>query len=89
MAVSIIRVPTKQPATEKKSRGHTKAAVPTISLDLPGRLRIAHLMSLFAVSHSTLYAGMKAGHYPQPDGRDGKRPFWNTETVRSRLSEKG
>ena len=36
-------------------RGHTKAQAPVISLSEPGRLRVAHVMALFAISHSTLY----------------------------------
>ncbi|MBI3374987.1 MAG: hypothetical protein HY017_24965 [Betaproteobacteria bacterium] len=68
-------------ATPKKS-GHTKAQPPTISLDQPGRLRVAHLLSLLSVSHSTLYAGIKTGRYPKPDGMDGKIPYWWTSTIR-------
>jgi len=60
-------------------RGHTKAQAPVISLSEPGRLRVAHLMALFAISHSTLYQGIREGRYPQPDGRDGRFPFWKTE----------
>jgi len=62
--------------------GHTRAKAPIISLDQPGRLRVAHLLSLLSVSHSTLYAGIKSGRYPKPDGIDGKIPFWWTSTVR-------
>jgi len=36
-------------------------------------------------SHSTFYARLKTGEYPQPDGRDGKgkRPYWNTSTIKA------
>lgn len=66
-------------------RGHTRAQAPVISLSEPGRLRVAHVMALFAISHSTLYQGMREGRYPQPDGRDGRFPFWKTETIRKAL----
>lgn len=65
----------------KKSSGHTKAKAPLISLNGPGRLRVAHVMSLLATGHSCLYAGIKSGRYPPPDGHDGKRPFWDTATI--------
>ena len=72
-------------APEKKTSGHTKAKAPIISLREPGRLRVAHVMSLFGVSHSTFYAGVKKGRYPAPDGKDGKLPYWKTQTIRQFL----
>lgn len=69
----------------KKINGHTKPAVPTISLDQPGRLRVANLLSLLGVSHSTFYAGLTTGRYPPEDGRDGRMPYWRTETIRNFL----
>lgn len=71
--------------TKAKKNGHTLAKAPTISLDQPGRLRVAHLMSLLGVGHSTLYAGLRRKRYPQPDGYDGKIPFWRTETIKQFL----
>lgn len=68
-----------------KKSGHTRAVAPTISLDQPGRLRVAHVLALLSISHSTLYAGMRMHRYPRPDGFDGKLPFWNTETIRDFL----
>lgn len=64
-----------------KRSGHTKAKAPTISLDQPGRLRVAHLMALLSISHSAFYARLKMQIVPKPDGRD-PRPYWKTETVR-------
>lgn len=63
-------------------RGHTRAKAPTISLTQPGRLRVSHILALLGVSHSTLYAGLKSGRYPEPDGYDGHMPFWKTGTIR-------
>ena len=65
-----------------KKCGHTKPMAPTISLDQPGRLRVAHLLSVFGVAHSTLYQGIQVKRYPKPDGYDGKMPYWKTETIR-------
>ena len=72
------------PQSENRSSGHTKPQAPLISLDQPGRLGVAHVLSLLGISHSTLYAGLKTFRYPPPDGRDGKMPYWKTETI-SRL----
>lgn len=72
-------------AFTRSTRGHTRAQAPTIDLNQPGRLRVAHVMSLLGISHSTLYAGIKTGRYPKPDGKDGKLPFWNTTTIASFL----
>lgn len=67
-------------------RNHTKArSLENVDLEKPGRLRVGHLMTLFSVSHSTLYKHIKHGQIPTPDGRDGTRPFWLTETVRHAL----
>jgi len=84
MTVKIIRASSSPASTSKmaKSNGHTKAVAPTISLDQPGRLRVSHLMSLLGVGHSTLYEGIKRKRYPAPDGRDGKIPYWNTQTIK-------
>jgi hypothetical protein len=51
-----------------------------VPLDQPGRLRIGHLMHLYGCSHTTLYARIKNGFIPAPDGRD-PRPFWLTATI--------
>jgi len=59
----------------------SRASVPAISLDQPGRLRVAHMLALLAVSHASFYNGLKVGKYPKPDGNDG-RPFWKTLTAK-------
>ena len=70
---------------KKKRSGHTIAKAPTISLDQPGRLRVAHVMALFSLSHSALYSRLHNPdpkfRFPKPDGYD-PRPFWNTEGIR-------
>jgi len=68
--------------------GHSKPlSTAAIDLDQPGRLRAGHLMTLFSVSHSTLYNRIRTGLIPQPDGIDGTRPFWKTATVRQALQQ--
>lgn len=64
---------------------HVKPRTPIIDLNGPGRLRTAHVLALSGLSHSTLYARLKAGVFPQPDGKDGGLNYWNTQTIRQYL----
>lgn len=68
-----------------KRPGHTRPRQPEISLEQTGRLRVSNLLAILNVSHSTLYAGVKSGRYPKPDGRDGSFPYWNTLTIKTYL----
>jgi hypothetical protein len=87
MGVSINGKPiTSATVFKAKRSGHTKAKAPTISLDQPGRLRVAHLMALLSISHSSLYERLRTHVVPKPDGHD-PRPYWKTETVRLLLQE--
>jgi predicted DNA-binding transcriptional regulator AlpA len=72
-------------AQKLKQRGHTQPRPPVIPLDQPGRLRVAHVLAVVGVSHSTWYAGMKNGRYPKQDGKDGRLPYWNTATIKAFL----
>jgi hypothetical protein len=73
----------------KRRESHTRAQpLQFVDLNKPGRLRVGHLLTLFSVSHSTLYKHIQLGHIPAPDGKSGLRPYWNTETVREALSGK-
>jgi predicted DNA-binding transcriptional regulator AlpA len=69
----------------KSQRGHVVARTPIIDIFSAGRLRTGHVLAICSISHSTLYARMKAGTFPAPDGRDGGLNFWNTSTIRSYL----
>lgn len=81
-ATSTSTVETARNADHTRKSGHTRPQAPAISLDQPGRLRVAHVLAILGIGHSTLYAGMRVGRYPKPDGRDGAIPYWNTETIR-------
>lgn len=83
-----IRITHKQHPDQPKKRrsGHTKPQAPLIPLDQPGRLRVAHLQALLGdLSHSAFYQRRKMKQVPPPDGYDGRRPYWNTATVRAFL----
>ncbi|MFO1397413.1 MAG: hypothetical protein U1F48_10150 [Burkholderiales bacterium] len=75
------------PGIRKKKQGHAKPLPTPNGLHDLARLRVGHLMNLLAISHSTLYARLLTGTIPKPDGRDGKRPYWKTSTVRALLGE--
>lgn len=49
-----------------------------------GRLRVGHWLTLLDISAPTLYAWIKRGRVPEPDGRDGAgHPYWLASTVRA------
>jgi hypothetical protein len=68
-----------------KKNGHTKGRMPLIDINQEGRYRVSNLIAILGVSHSTLYAGIKNGRYPEPDGWDGVMPYWKTQTVKKFL----
>lgn len=72
--------------TKRQKSGHTRPRSPEISLEQTGRLRVANMLAILGISHSTFYAGVKSGRYPSPDGRDGSFPYWNTSTIREYLA---
>lgn len=89
--MSIAKRSTTTVSSPKKRSGHTAPKAPEIALDQTGRLRVAHLLALLAISHTQLYRGMKpapgkvATRYPKPDGHDGKFPWWRTSTIKAFL----
>lgn len=66
----------------KKKCGKAKPIPFTGDINQPGRLRIGNLISMLGVSHSGLYTRIKSGAVPPPDGKDGKRPYWLTSTIK-------
>ena len=86
MPIKVVRIPKSTPNKQVRG-GHAKPLKVHLDLSQPGRLRLGHLLTLYSVSCTTLYKGIKAGTYPPPDGRDGVRPYWNTETIRKFLGQ--
>lgn len=72
---------------KKRRNGHTRPKAPVIDIQKPGRLRVAHLLALLGISHSTFYARIRTGLIPGRDGIDGRIPYWNTSTVRKLLED--
>ena len=67
---------------KKPASGHAKPLPFIGDINQPGRLRVGHLQTLLSLSHSGVYARIEKGEVPKPDGKDGKRPYWFTETIR-------
>ena len=94
MAVTINKAPTaEKPATTKNLKGkpgHAKP-LPFNKADLlkPGRLKPGHLMTLFGISHSTLYKRRADGLIPPPDLKEYGRPLWFTSTIAPFFGVKG
>lgn len=80
--------PTVALSKKKPFRHYTpvKPQPPLIDLNQPGRLHVANLLALYGLkSTSRLYEKIGLNQIPQPDGRDGRRPFWKTSTIRQHL----
>ncbi len=85
MNTDVSVTPAQEEPAPKKRSGHTRPKTPEISLNEPGRLRVAHLQALLGgISHSAFYARLRDDRVPPPDGRD-PRPYWRTETVKQFL----
>jgi len=80
-----LRMPANVTAKPRRSC-HVNPRRPVIDVRSPGRLRTSDVLGLLSISHSTLYARMKVGELPRPDGNDG-RNYWNTSTIHAVLSK--
>lgn len=69
----------------RPQRGHARPLPITFDLNQPGRIRVGHWLTLLQISHASFYARLRSGKLPPPDGRDGKRSYWNNKTVREFL----
>lgn len=76
-------------ATTRK-RGAGSAHRKPVSADMlsgPGRLNAGHLLTLLDISSPTLYARIKRGQVPPPEGHDGRgHPYWHAATMRAYLA---
>lgn len=75
----------KNEVKRKGQRGHVLPRPPVIDLNQPGRLRTANILALVGISHATLYARMRSGAIPRPDGKDGGLLYWKTQTIKEYL----
>ncbi len=80
MSVTIIqRAPTRE-----CQRGHCRP-LPRPNLDVPGRLYVGHIMTIYGISHSCVYAHIQKQILPPPDGVAGVRKYWRTATIKAHL----
>jgi hypothetical protein len=71
---------------KSKQRGHSNA-LPCPNLNQPGRLRIGHLMTVYNLSHSSIYVHIDKGLIPPADGKIARRQYWRVETIRNDLAK--
>lgn len=76
-----------KPKPEKKAPGQAKRLpIDGLNFDLPMRLRVGHLLTLFQVSAPQFYKMRIAGKIPEPAGHFGTgvrpTPFWLTTQIR-------
>ena len=76
-----------KPSNALRSRAIRPKPLP-VPLDHPGRLRVAHLMYLYACSHQTIYNRVVSGAIPPPDGFD-PRQYWLTSTILPHFQKRG
>ncbi len=72
------------PKPSTRQRGHSKA-LPRVDLNQPARLKVGHLMTLYGLSHSSVYTHLRKKLIPAPDGVIGRRSYWRTDTIRNDL----
>ena len=91
--VFVKKTATHEPVTSsklKKATGHAKPlAIDKSALLKPGRLKPGHLMTLYGISHSTLYKRRADGLIPPPDLTEYGRPLWFTHTIAAAFGVKG
>jgi hypothetical protein len=80
MAITIL----KAAEPRKPQRGHAKA-LPRPDLNVTGRCRVGHLITVYDLSASSVYAHLKLKLLPQPDGYVAGRPYWRNETIKADL----
>ena len=90
VAVGVVRRSTRAAGIKHRRRPERAKTLPVPpSLDGLARLRLGHVLTLLSVSRSTAYCRLRQGAIPAPDGRDGRRPYWRTETIRRFLGDNG
>lgn len=71
------------PDKPRKRNNHSRALdIQGIDLDTNQRLLMGHVLSFMKTSDSTLARWIDEGKFPEPDGKQGRRPFWFSATIR-------
>lgn len=82
--VNVIAEPsTSKPTAPKKRNNHSRALdIQGIDLATDQRLLLGHVLSFMKTTDTTLSRWIDEGKFPEPDGKQGRRPFWFSATIR-------
>lgn len=71
----------------RKRNNHSRALdIQGIDLATDQRLLLGHVLSFMKTTDTTLVRWIDEGKFPEPDGRQGRRPFWFSATIRPHVS---
>jgi hypothetical protein len=70
----------------KRQLGHCKP-LPRPDLNVPARLKVGHLMTLYGLCHSAIYVHLNRQQIPPPDGVVAGRSYWKTSTIKADLEK--
>jgi len=70
----------------KYQKGHCKP-LPRPDLNVPARLKVGHLMTIYGLCHSAIYVHLNKKLIPPADGVIASRPFWKTSTIKHDLEK--
>ncbi|MDO8789244.1 MAG: hypothetical protein Q7J42_14330 [Sulfuritalea sp.] len=84
MPVTIIKSADHAKSKAAKRTGHTKAKLPLIPLDMPGRYSMGNVLAVSGWSHSKLSQRIREKKFPTPL-KDGHINFWPTDVVKTAL----
>ena len=82
-----IAAETSAPEKPRKRNNHSRALdIQGIDLATDQRLLLGHVLSFMKTTDTTLVRWIDEGKFPEPDGRQGRRPFWFSATIRPHVS---
>ncbi|MDO5625721.1 MAG: hypothetical protein Q4G71_13655 [Pseudomonadota bacterium] len=77
---------TTAPEKPTKRNNHSRPLdIQGIDLKTDQRLLLGHVLGFMKTTDSTLSRWIKEGKFPAPDGKQGRRPFWFSATIRSHV----
>lgn len=83
----VARTPAEATARKRGAGSAHRKPVSQAMLNGPGWLKVGHLLTLLDCSSPTLYARIKRGQMPPPDGYDARgHPYWLPASVRAYLA---
>ena len=78
-----VPVETSTPEKPRKRNNHSRALdIQGIDLNTDQRLLMGHVLSFMKTTDTTLARWIDEGNFPEPDGKQGRRSFWFSATIR-------